>query len=92
MKLSIEILQPRLARWAVLGVLVLLCAPWFLPSNKLYHQLLAVMLWLPGLLALALPAVRRALRTPEFLLFAVLSMWCSGLLIPDTDLGENPRR
>lgn len=64
-----------LANWALLGVLVLLCAPWVLPSNKLYHQSLIVLLWLPGLLALGRAEFRRHLLQPELILFLLLAGW-----------------
>lgn len=64
-----------LASWALLGVLALLCAPWVLPSNKLYHQSLIFLLWLPGLLALGHSEFRRLLRQPELVLFAMLGCW-----------------
>lgn len=64
-----------LANWALLGLLVLLCAPWVLPSNKLYHQSLIVLLWLPGLLALGRAEFRRYLLQPELILFLLLAGW-----------------
>lgn len=67
--------QEVLARWAVIGLLILLCAPWVLPSSKLYHQLTAVFLWLPALLALFHNDFRARLRQPEILLFAALALW-----------------
>ncbi len=56
--------------------------------------------WLPCVLRLCLPDRARRLvlnsayrseASAEFS-FRVSIMECSGLLIPDTDLGENPRR
>ena len=64
-----------LANWALVGVLVLLCAPWVLSSNKLYHQLLIFLLWLPGLLALGRIEFRRLLLQPELILFLFLAAW-----------------
>lgn len=64
-----------LANWALLGVLVLLCAPWVLPSNKLYHQILIFLLWLPGLLALGHVEFRRLLLQSELVLFLLLVLW-----------------
>lgn len=87
MTISIGSKQALLARWALVGGLILLCAPWFLTSNKLYHQLLAVMLWLPGLLALCLPDFRRSLRLPEVVLFGMFSLWT--LLVLAVEGGES---
>lgn len=73
-----SVIYPRfglLVNWAILGVLVLLCAPWLMPSNKLYHQVLIVLLWLPALLALRYSAFRRLLLQPEFLLFLLFGSW-----------------
>ena len=44
--------RDNLTIWASIGFLVLLCGAWVLPSNKLYHQLLIFLLWLPALLGL----------------------------------------
>lgn len=52
LKFLFPVRQGALARWAVLGFFVLLCGAWVLPSNKLYHQLIILFLWLPALLAL----------------------------------------
>ena len=73
-----RVAYPRLdvlASWALVGVLVLLCAPWVFPSNKLYHQGLILLLWLPGLLALGCVQFRRLLPQPELILFVLLSAW-----------------
>ncbi len=73
-----RVAYPRLdvlASWALVGVLVLLCAPWVFPSNKLYHQGLILLLWLPGLLALGCVEFRRLLLQPELILFVLLSAW-----------------
>lgn len=62
--------------WASLGVVILLCAPWLLPSNKLYHQAIIALLWLPALLELVL--VRRprlVFRSPEALLYGLFAAW-----------------
>ena len=67
--------QDALANWAVIGVFVLLCGAWVLPSNKLYHQLIIVFLWLPALLALFYRPFRSLLAQPEVLLFCALSLW-----------------
>lgn len=73
-----RVAYPRLevlASWALVGVLVLLCAPWVFPSNKLYHQGLIFLLWLPGLLALSSADFRRLLLQPELILFVLLAGW-----------------
>lgn len=77
-----------LANWALLGVLVLLCAPWVLPSNKLYHQSLIVLLWLPWLLALGRSEFRRHLLLPELILFLLLA-GCTLLVTMLQSGGEN---
>lgn len=64
-----------LTNWALVGVLILLCAPWVLPSNKLYHQGLIFLLWLPGLLAVGYAGFRCLLSQPEMFLFALLAGW-----------------
>ncbi|UUY09946.1 O-antigen ligase family protein [Pseudomonas sp. J452] len=64
-----------LSRWAALGLLVLLCGAWVIPSSKLYHQALIILLWLPALLALFLRDFRKLLRQPEIVLFIALSAW-----------------
>lgn len=67
--------QDVLARWAVIGLLILLCMPWVMPSNKYYHQLIIAFLWLPALLALFRGDFRARLRQPEVMLFAALGLW-----------------
>lgn len=52
LKVVSPVRQSALANWAVIGVFMLLCSAWVLPSNKLYHQLIILFLWLPALLAL----------------------------------------
>lgn len=64
-----------LAVWASLGLIVMLCGAWVLPSNKLYHQLLTLLLWLPAVLALLHRDVRRMLKQPEWWLFAAFMVW-----------------
>lgn len=64
-----------LPRWAALGTLLLLCGPWLLPSSKLYHQLLLVLLWLPAFVALLRKDFRALLLQPEVLLFIGLALW-----------------
>jgi O-antigen ligase len=73
--------QLPLSRWASLGLLVLLAGAWFLPSSKLYHQLLIALLWLPALLALLRNDFRALLRQPELLLFAALAFWTLLVLV-----------
>lgn len=71
-----EWLSPQLlSRWAALGLLVLLCGAWVLPSSKLYHQSLILLLWLPALLALFQRDFRKLLKQPELVLFIALSAW-----------------
>lgn len=90
-----EWLSPQLlSRWAALGLLVLLCGAWVLPSSKLYHQALIVLLWLPALLALFLGDFRKLLRQPEMVLFIALSVWVVVVLAVkggDDPLGEAKR-
>ena len=71
-----------LSRWVLIGLFVLLCGPWFLPSNKLYHQLIIVLLWLPALLALLLERdFRRQIFQAEMMLFIILSGWMLLILL-----------
>lgn len=70
-----------LALWASLGFLVLLCGPWVLPSNKLYHQLLIFLLWLPALLGLLHRDLRAMLRQPECVCFAAFVAWTLAVLL-----------
>ncbi|MEO4045484.1 O-antigen ligase family protein [Pseudomonas sp. CAU 1711] len=79
---------PVLSRWALIGVLVLLCSPWIIPSNKLYHQALALLLWLPALLALLNREFLRLLRQPELIIFVVLATWT--LLVLTLSGGNDP--
>lgn len=67
--------QEVLARWAAIGLLIFLCVPWLITSDKHYHQLLYVFLCLPTLLALCLGDFRKKLKHPEMLLFAALAAW-----------------
>lgn len=64
-----------LAMWASIGLMVLLCGPWVLPSNKLYHQLIIFLLWLPALLALSHQSFRQKLKQPELLIFGIFALW-----------------
>lgn len=62
--------------WAAVGVVVLLCGPWLLPSNKYYHQLLIITLWLPALLSLFFrPKLYALIKLPEAVLFVMLACW-----------------
>lgn len=64
-----------LARCAVLGFMVFLLAPWVLPSNKIYHQLIIALLWLPALLSLFRQDLRPDGRLPECWLYLLFSAW-----------------
>ncbi|MBU1285726.1 MAG: O-antigen ligase family protein [Gammaproteobacteria bacterium] len=64
-----------LARCAALGFLVFLLAPWVLPSNKIYHQLIIALLWLPALLSLFRQDLRPNWRLPECWLYLLFSVW-----------------
>ena len=64
-----------LVAWASIGFLVLLCGAWVLPSNKMYHQMLIVLLWLPALLALFHRDFRLLFKQPEWALFALFMAW-----------------
>lgn len=73
--------QALLARWAAIGVAVLLCAPWLVPSSKVYHQLLAVLLWLPALCSLGYAAFRSHLASPDLWLYVAFAAWTLLILI-----------
>ena len=64
-----------LAVWASVGLVFLLCGPWVLTNDKLYHQLIIFLLWLPALLALLRDDLRQGLKKPEWLLFAAFMLW-----------------
>lgn len=64
-----------LARCAALGFMVFLLAPWVLPSNKIYHQLIIAFLWLPALLSLFRQDLRPDWRLPECWLYLLFSAW-----------------
>ncbi len=84
-----EWLSPQLlSRWASLGLLVLLCGAWVLPSSKLYHQSLIFLLWLPALLALFLRDFRALLNQSEMMLFIALAAWVMVVLVVKG--GEDP--
>ena len=64
-----------LAGWASMGLLILLCGPWVIPTNKLYHQLIIFFLWLPAVLALFRGYIRPLIKLPEIYLFVAFSIW-----------------
>ncbi len=64
-----------LARCAVLGLMVFLMAPWVLPTNKLYHQLIILLFWLPALLSLFRQKLRPSWRHPECWLYLLFCAW-----------------
>lgn len=80
--------QGTLANWAAIGVFVLLCGAWVLPSNKLYHQLIILFLWLPALLALFHRNFRGLLVQSEVVLFGMFSLWT--LFVLYTQGGGDP--
>ena len=88
LKLLSPVRQGALANWAVIGVFVLLCGAWVLPSNKLYHQHIILFLWLPALLALFHRNFRALLVQPEVVLFGVFSLWT--LFVLFTQGGGDP--
>jgi O-antigen ligase len=45
------------------------------PDNKLYHQLIIFLLWLPALLAVFQTSFRQVLKQPEWLIFAAFVVW-----------------
>lgn len=75
-------------RWALLGVIVMLCLPWFAPSNKLYHQMIIVFLWLPALLALGIGSLRPRLPRMDSLIYLAFACWT--LLVLMIRGGEEP--
>jgi O-antigen ligase len=77
----------NLTIWASIGFLVLLCGAWVLPSNKLYHQLLVFLLWLPALLGLLHRDFRSMLKQPECTLFAMFVVWT--LVVLMVEGGDN---
>lgn len=77
-----------LMRWALLGFLALLVLPWLLPSNKLYHQLIIVLLWLPALVALGVSSLRPSLPRKDSLAYLALAGWT--LLVLAVRGGEEP--
>lgn len=76
-----------LEMWASIGFLVLLCAAWVLPDNKLYHQMMIFLLWLPALLALFHRDFRVMLKQPECVLFVFFVAWT--LLVLMVEGGNN---
>lgn len=77
-----------LSKWAGIGFLVLLCAPWFMPSNKLYHQLIIALLWLPAFLFLLMGKNRSLLLSSEMGLYVALAIWT--ILVIVIKGGEEP--
>lgn len=67
--------KASLAGWASIGFFILLCGPWVLPDNKLYHQLIIFSLWLPALLGVFRQSIRRLIKLPEVFFFVVFSIW-----------------
>jgi len=59
-----------------------------LPNDKVYHQLLAILLWLPALCGLAYTGLRPRLSSLEFLAYIVFSGWT--LLVLTVRGGEEP--
>lgn len=76
-----------LAVWASIGFLVLLCGAWVLPDNKLYHQMMIFLLWLPALLALFHRDFRDMLKQPECVLFGIFVAWT--LLVLTVEGGDD---
>lgn len=76
-----------LAVWASIGFLVLLCGAWVLPNNKLYHQMLIFLLWLPALLALFHRDFRLLLKQPECILLVLFVAWT--FLVLAVEGGDN---
>jgi O-antigen ligase len=64
-----------LARCAVIGFMVFLMAPWVLPTNKLYHQLIILLFWLPALFSLFRQKLRPSWRHPECWLYLLFCVW-----------------
>ncbi|MGE6527597.1 O-antigen ligase family protein [Pseudomonas sp. NPDC077382] len=69
-----------LSNWALIGLFFFLCSAWVLPSNKLYHQMIIVLVWLPALLALFRRDFYRrdfrvAFKLPEVYLFSIFAGW-----------------
>ncbi|WP_433861131.1 O-antigen ligase family protein [Pseudomonas thivervalensis] len=79
--------QDVLVAWASIGFLVFLCGAWVLPENKLYHQMLIFLLWLPALLALFRRDFRLLFKQPECVLYALFVAWT--LLVLWVEGGEN---
>lgn len=77
-----------LMRWALLGFVSLLVLPWLVPSNKLYHQLIIVLLWLPALIALGVASLRPRLPRMDSLTYLAFACWT--LLVLAVRGGEEP--
>lgn len=68
-------------RWALLCVLAMLCLPWLVPSNKLYHQLIIVFLWLPAFIALGIGSLRPRLPRVDSLIYLTFVCWTLLVLV-----------
>lgn len=77
-----------LSRWALLGFVTLLCAPWLMPSNKLYHQALIALMWLPALISLGFSHLRPKLPRLDLVLLGAFASWT--LLITALNGGGEP--
>lgn len=65
-----------LDKWLALGVLWWLVGMLLVPTSKLYHQGVILLLWLPGLLALFVnPAVVRAWWQPMSAVLVLFALW-----------------
>ncbi len=65
-----------LAGWLAVGLVWWLLGMQLLPSNKLYHQGLILLFWLPGLVALVMESrVRHGWSVPLLSVLLVLSLW-----------------
>ncbi|PAU56305.1 O-antigen ligase family protein [Pseudomonas indica] len=84
------ICQRRLATWASAGLVLLLCAPWILSSNKLYHQMISVLLWLPAVLfVVCRRELPTGLKSPDMVIFLLFSAWTLLVIaVAGGDLGK----
>ena len=64
-----------LVRWAQIGFLILLCAPWVMPNSKLYRQLLIAFLWLPALISLGYVSLRPRLPKLDLIAYGLFAGW-----------------
>lgn len=76
-----------LSNWALIGLFFFLCGAWVLPTNKLYHQMIIVLVWLPAFLALFRRDFRVAFKQPEVYLFGIFAGWT--LLVLSAQGGED---